>query len=149
MINDLHFEALGYLNEQKLYQTLPLNLLSESRLGIDASHYLRGLLESPATREPLLAVTGGLPRSLMSKIESDLQALEKLHIKPVFVFPGLLPANQVKPNPLVHADACRGLKEAWERGQTVQATRLFGTRSNVSQWGPLAVCPQNIQTAKC
>ena len=137
MISGPHFETLDYLNERKQYQTLPLNSLSESRLGIDASHYLRGLLESPATREPLLAATGGLPLSLTSKIESDLRALEKLHIKPVFVFPGLLPANKVKPNPLAHADACKDRKEAWdcyERGQTAQATRLFETRSNVSQW---------------
>ena len=112
-------------------------MLSESRLGIDASHYLRGLLDSPTTREPLLAATGGLPLSLTSKIESDLRALEKLHIKPVFVFPGLFPTNKVKPNALAHADACKDRQEAWncyERGQTAQATRLFETRSNVSQW---------------
>jgi hypothetical protein len=69
-------ERIDYLNERKQYQTLPLSLLSESRLGIDASHFLRGLLETPATREPLLAATGGLLLSLTSKIESDLRALE-------------------------------------------------------------------------
>lgn len=55
----------------------------------------------------------------------------------MFVFPGLLPTNKVKPNPLAHNDACKDRKEAWdcyEKGQTPQATRLFETRSNVSQW---------------
>ncbi|KAF8315406.1 XPG I-region protein [Clavulina sp. PMI_390] len=130
-----HFD--NYLSERKHYQTLPLSALSDSRLGIDASHYLRGLLDSPETREPLLAATGGLPLALTSKIEADLRALEKLHIKPVFVFPGLLPANKAKPNPLAHNDACKDRQEAWnayEQGQTATATSLFASRSNVSQW---------------
>jgi len=94
-------------------------------------------LDSPATREPLLAATGGLPLALSSKIESDLRALEKLRIKPVFVFPGLLPNQKQKPNPHAHADACKDRKDAWdnyERGRTEQATKLFETRSNISQW---------------
>lgn len=134
--NALIFPA-DYLVERKQHQTLPLSLLSESRLGIDASHYLRALLDSPATREPLLAATGGLPLALTAKIESDLRALEKLHIKPVFVFPGLHPANKTKPNPHAHNDACKDRKEAWdcyERGETPRATKLFETRANISQW---------------
>lgn len=126
-----------YLGERKQVQTLPLSVLSESRLGIDASHYLRGLLESPSTREPQLAATGGLPLALTAKIEADLRALEKLHIKPVFVFPGLLPANKLKPNPHAHADACKDRNAAWnayEHGETAEATRLFESRANVSQW---------------
>lgn len=129
--------STGYLEEARLVKTLPLSLLSESRLGIDASHYLRLLLESPETREPQLAATGGLPLALTARIESDLRALEKLHIKPVFVFPGLLPANKSRPNPQAHNDACRDRKEAWnqyEMGRTEEANTLFATRSNVSQW---------------
>lgn len=130
----IHIE---YLVERKQNNVLPLSYLSDTSLGIDAAHYLRLLLESPATREPLLAATGGLPLSLTSKIESDLRALEKLRIKPVFVFPGLLPNKKQKPNPYAHQDACKDRKEAWdwyERGETDQATRLFDPRSNVSQW---------------
>ncbi|KAF8331669.1 XPG I-region protein [Cantharellus anzutake] len=126
-----------YLSEHKQYHELSLNVLSDSRLGIDASHYLRLLLESPETREPLLAATGGLPLSLTAKIESDLRTLEKLRIKPVFVFPGLLPNKKQKPNPHGHADSCKDRKDAWdcyEHGQTDQATKLFETRSNIVQW---------------
>ncbi len=125
------------MSEHKQYHQLSLDALSDSRLGIDASHYLRLLLESPETREPLLAATGGLPLSLTAKIESDLRTLEKLRIKPVFVFPGLLPNKKHKPNHHAHADACKDRKDAWdcyEHGQTDQATKLFETRSNVIQW---------------
>ncbi|KAI0299270.1 hypothetical protein BC826DRAFT_65946 [Russula brevipes] len=83
-----HLET--YLQERKHLQTLPLNALSDSRLGIDAAYYLQSLYENPPTNEPLLAATGGLPLSLATRIESDLRTLEKLRIKPVFVFPASL-----------------------------------------------------------
>ncbi|QRV89051.1 hypothetical protein RhiJN_17069 [Ceratobasidium sp. AG-Ba] len=132
----------NYITERKHDQTLPLSTLADSRLGIDASHYLSNLLESPSTREPLLAATGGLPLSLASRIESDLRALEKLHIKPVFVFPGLSPSKRIsKTTPQQQAakqmEAARARAEAWscyESGRTDQASKLFETRSNVEQW---------------
>jgi XPG N-terminal domain len=85
-----HFFA-GYLLLGKHLQTLPLSVLSDYRLSIDASYYLQLLMDNPPSREPLLAASGGLPLALTQRIESDLRALEKLRIKPVFVFPGLLP----------------------------------------------------------
>lgn len=133
---------LDYITERKHDQTLPLSTLADSRLGIDASHYLGNLLESPLTREPFLAATGGLPLSLASRIESDLRALEKLHIKPVFVFPGLPPSKRITKNtPQQHAakqmEAIQARRDAWshyEGGLTDQATKLFESRSNIEQW---------------
>lgn len=92
-----------YLQHHKqLVQSLPLSTLSETRLGIDAAFYLSQVLDPPssstnassasvAVKEPLLAATGGVPLSLAARVENDLRVLEKLRIKPVFVFPGLLP----------------------------------------------------------
>jgi XPG N-terminal domain len=94
-------------------QTLPLSVLSDSRLGIDASYYLQLLMDNPPSREPLLAA-GGLPLALTQRIESDLRALEKLRIKPVFVFPGVLPNKRWKPH--YHSErveACRDRRDAW------------------------------------
>ena len=134
---------LDYISERKHLQTLPLSVLSESRLGIDASHYLQQLTDNPPSREPLLAATGGLPLALTLRIESDLRALEKLHIKPVFVFPGLLPVpnKRWKPhqmNPVdVHTEACRDRQNAWSRyeaGQEEAATKLFEGRCTFAQW---------------
>ncbi|KAF8603854.1 XPG I-region protein [Ceratobasidium sp. AG-I] len=132
----------NYITERKYDQTLPLSTLADSRLGIDASHYLGNLLESPLTREPFLAATGGLPLSLASRIESDLRALEKLHIKPVFVFPGLPPSKRITKNtPQQHAakqmEAIQARRDAWthyESGNTDQATKLFESKSNIEQW---------------
>ncbi|KAG8903915.1 hypothetical protein FRB99_002572 [Tulasnella sp. 403] len=126
----------AYLQRKHL-QILPLSALSETRLGIDATHYIRMLLDNPKTREPLMAATGGLPLALTSKIESDLRTLEKLQIKPVFVFSGLVTAKRQKGPSNIHADACRDRKEAWdkyENGKTDEATKLFQGRGNVVQW---------------
>ncbi|QRW17261.1 hypothetical protein RhiXN_05263 [Rhizoctonia solani] len=132
----------SYISEWKHDQTLPLSTLAESRLGIDASHYLSNLLDNPTTRESYLAATGGIPLSLASRIEQDLRALEKLHIKPVFVFPGLPPNKRISKNtPQQNAakqmEAAQARRDAWncyESGRNDQATKLFESRSNVEQW---------------
>ncbi|KAG9004019.1 hypothetical protein FRB94_002728 [Tulasnella sp. JGI-2019a] len=144
-----------YLQERRHFQTLPLSALSDARLGIDASYYLRILLETPATSEPLLAATGGLPLAITSKIESDLRILEKLRIKPVFVFPGLLVSNKkgggvgvggqgagagvgsVDKKAMMHADACNDRMNAWaqyEEGNADEAAKLFTGKTNLAQW---------------
>ncbi|KAG6853230.1 hypothetical protein C0991_005857 [Blastosporella zonata] len=128
----------GYLFERKHLQTLPLSVLSDSRLGIDASYYLQLLIDKPPSREPLLAATGGLPLALTQRIESDLRALEKLRIKPVFVFPGLIPNKRWKQNNYQeHTDACRDRNAAWakyENGEEDAASKLFEGRSSFAQW---------------
>ncbi|PPQ65190.1 hypothetical protein CVT24_011374 [Panaeolus cyanescens] len=128
----------NYLLERKHLQTLPLNVLSDSRLGIDASYYLQQLTDNPPSREPLLAATGGLPLALTTRIEADLRVLEKLRIKPVFVFPGLLPNKRWKQNQHAeHIEACRDRRDAWtkyEQGQEEAATKLFEGRSSFAQW---------------
>ena len=125
---------------EKHLQTHPLSVLSDSRLGIDASYYLTQLTENPPSREPLLAATGGLPLALTQRIESDLRALEKLRIKPVFVFPGLLPNRRPYKNQQQHQEqneAMKDRREAWakyESGQEEAATKLFESRSALHQW---------------
>ncbi|KZT25182.1 PIN domain-like protein [Neolentinus lepideus HHB14362 ss-1] len=132
-----HFDS--YLNERNRFHSLPLSVLSDSRLGIDASNYLQTLMENPPTREPLIAATGGLPLALTTRVEADLRVLEKYRIKPVFVFPGLLP-NRRGRNHQLHQEqnaACRERQEAWakyEAGQEDAATKLFEARSPLHQW---------------
>lgn len=139
MLNSL-LVASGFLVERKHLQTHPLSVLSDSRLGIDASYYLGILTENPPSREPLLAATGGLPLALTQRIESDLRILEKLRIKPVFVFPGLLPNRrwkQQQQHQQEQNEACRDRREAWakyEAGQEEAATKLFESRNNLQQW---------------
>lgn len=131
-------EFAAYLAERKFLQILPLSTLSDNRLGIDASYYLQNLLDSPSSREPLLAATGGLPLALTTRIETDLRALEKLRIKPVFIFPGLPPNKRWKSaGGAEYAEAVRDRRDAWSRyesGREEEATRLFEGRANVSHW---------------
>ncbi|KAG2122675.1 PIN domain-like protein [Suillus cothurnatus] len=129
----------NYLSERKHTQSFALSVLSDSRLGIDASYYLKILTDNPPSREPLLAATGGLPLALTTRIESDLRTLEKLRIKPVFVFPGLLPSKRWKQyqHHVEHNDACRDRRDAWakyEAGQEESAVKLFEGRSGLQQW---------------
>ncbi|KAG9309923.1 XPG I-region protein [Chiua virens] len=129
----------NYLAERKHLQTFPLSVLSDSRLGIDASYYLQQLTDNPPSREPLLAATGGLPLALTQRIEADLRTLEKLHIKPVFVFPGLLPSKRWKQyqHHTECNEACRDRRDAWakyEAGQEEAAIKLFEGRSGLAQW---------------
>lgn len=95
-------------------------------------------MESPSSKEPLLAATGGLPLALAQRIEADLRVLEKSRIKPVFVFPGLQPIKKyVRNQPPEHMDACRDRRDAWtkyESGQEEAATKLFEGRHGLAQW---------------
>ncbi|KAI6139667.1 XPG I-region protein, partial [Pisolithus tinctorius] len=119
-------------------QTLSLNALADTRLGIDAHYYLKQLAENPPSREPLLAATGGLPLALTTRIETDLRTLEKLRIKPVFVFPGLLPAKRWRQQHHVDwEEACKARRDAWskyEAGQEEAASKLFEGRSGLQPW---------------
>lgn len=112
--------------------TLPLSTLSDTRLGIDVSYYLSQIQSSSS--EPLLAATGGLPLCLTTRIESDLRLLEKLRVKPVFVFNGLKPSKKLRLgfNQNAELDACRDRQNAWEKyeaGLEDEATRLFAASS--------------------
>ena len=73
-----------------------------------------------------------------SKIEADLRALDRLRIKPVFVFPGLSPnRRQRNQHQSEHVEACRARYDAWskyESGNEEQATNLFDGRSCIQHW---------------
>jgi hypothetical protein len=125
--------------EKKQLQTFTLSTLTDSRLGIDAAHYISLLLDNPNTREPLIAATGGTPLVLATRIESDLRVLDRFRIKPVFVFPGLNPTTKRQKNnhSSEHMEACRDRREAWskyENGQEEQATKLFDGSSRIEHW---------------
>lgn len=119
-------------------QTLPLSSLSDSRLGIDAAHYIRKLLGHENTREVLVAATGGLPIALITQIESDLRVLERLRIKPVFVFPGLPLVRPLPPKGQdFGAQREAGVKNnawlAYENGDAETAARIL-TQARQGAW---------------
>lgn len=95
-------------------------------------------MDQAPSREPLLAATGGLPLALVQRIEADLRILEKLRIKPVFVFSGISPNKKIRPHlQQEYQEAMRDRQNAWgkyENGLEEQATKLFEGRANLVQW---------------
>jgi len=104
--------SIALLNERRLIQQAPLSALSDTKIGIDVSHYVRQILTSEETREPLIAATGGLPIALTAHIEADLRVLEHLRITPVFVFNGL---PLYRRNPPRQAQEIVSVREAAQR----------------------------------
>ncbi|WWC59720.1 uncharacterized protein I303_102282 [Kwoniella dejecticola CBS 10117] len=91
----------------------------------DANYYLSHLLSDADSREPLVAATGGLPLGIIAKIETDLRALERLNIKPVFVFSGLPLASrppQKGPDPQAERET-QVKNEAWSYYENGQVER--------------------------
>lgn len=115
------------LQDAKLLKEDSLSLLRDTRLGIDLSYYLRRLLSSPTTAEPLVLAVGGQPLALLSHIENDLRVLEQNKIKPVFVLHGLSPAKCTRP--FSYEDRRPTLRrrawEAYENGDVDETSRLF------------------------
>jgi len=76
---------------------------------------------------------------MTTRIESDLRTLEKLRIKPVFVFPGLTTNKRPRhmQRDVEQQEACRDRNLAWskyESGQEEAATKLFEGRSGLTHW---------------
>ncbi|KAI6008597.1 XPG I-region protein [Pisolithus marmoratus] len=96
-----------YLTERKHLQTLSLNVLADSRLGIDAHYYLQQPRKTRPHREPLLAATRRPP----------FLALTNAH-------------RNRSPHP-------RKTSDAWskdEAGQEEVASKLFEGRSGLQPW---------------
>ena len=127
----------AHIRERKLSQTCPLNALSNSRLGIDAAHYIKTLLTEPETREPLVAATGGTALALVARIEKDLRSLEQLRIKPVFVFAGSPTSPRVpQKGQSILANRETAIKnEAWGYYEDGEVDRAIMTLTQVREGG--------------
>jgi len=121
--------------QRGLVKELPLSTLHGTRLGVDATAYLKRLLSShdPNNSDQFLSAVGGVPLALTAQIERDLKALEKAGVKPVFVFPGLAP--QAKERPFVVEDQRTFRRhQAWEhyeQGRVQQAQAEFSQSSTL------------------
>lgn len=130
--------ALDYfLLERNLVKEAPLSCLRETRLGIDAGHYIDQLLTNPDTKEPLCTALGGIPSALGGRIEEDLRTLEVNKIKPIFVFSGL--GFRQREKPLSNSEEINlklsKRQQAWdhyEKGRIDQATASFSQGSSMT-----------------
>ena len=87
------FDAWSQANGRS--QNLPIAVLKDTAIGIDADSYLRKLLVS--LNEPLVSALGGFPYSLGSMLMRDVRDFRDAGIKPLFVFSGLDVAPTEKP----------------------------------------------------
>lgn len=65
----------------------PIEILRNSTIGIELSHYISRLLTFK--RESFVELINSFPNTLFSHIENDLKTLSDLNIKPIFIFEGL------------------------------------------------------------
>lgn len=123
----------AFLQNAQLLQEESLSALKDTRLGIDLSFYLREVLASPDSAEPLVAAVGGQPLALLSRLEQDLQVMEQHRIKPVLVLHGLSPAKRTRP--FSYDDRRPGLRqrawEAYETGNVALARQHFAASNSV------------------
>ena len=95
--------------------TMPLSDLVNAHIGVEATEYLKQMIEISA-HEPLLAALGGAPIGLKHHLEAELDRWTENNIKPLFVFEG---QSTVGKDDI----ALRNAKEALDR--TENAWKLY------------------------
>jgi hypothetical protein len=86
--------------------------LEDCAIGVDASYYLRQLLDSSAANEPLLSALGGLT-GIKEHIDENLDLWAKHKITPLFVFDGQSVTGQDDISMKRARAANRKTDEAW------------------------------------
>lgn len=66
----------------------PFADLQNAKLGVEATYYLKCMIEEAPAHEPLLAALGGSPIALRQHIEEDLDRWKQNGMSPLFVFDG-------------------------------------------------------------
>ncbi|KAK6363233.1 hypothetical protein TWF730_000676 [Orbilia blumenaviensis] len=109
-------------------QNLPISVLKDAVVGIDAGNYLKKIIDGPGTKEPLVPALGGFPFSLKSKVEDDLSQWHQAGIKPFFVFSGIQFLRTDKASSTSEV-AAKNRSVAWQLydiGHATQAVEAFG-----------------------
>ncbi|CAG8485691.1 2066_t:CDS:10 [Ambispora gerdemannii] len=123
-----------FTNERRLQHQSSLNLLKETRLGIEGAFWLRKLLQNSG-KEPATAAIGGIPIGLRGAIEKELELLKSFGIIPFFVFNGLSVIRKDKPfstedtRPNKRAQAW----DAYEKGKHDQAYNTWASSNSIHQ----------------
>jgi hypothetical protein len=124
--------TVAFIKERQLASTCPLEALRATRLGIDATHYIKTLLSDPDSREPLVACTGGAPLALAARIEADLRVLDRLQIRPVFIFSGLPLVSRPPPKGIdPHERETHVKQDAWNCYESGDVEKAVMTLASV------------------
>lgn len=118
----------SWATSQSKSQTLPLSVLKDSVIGVEADHYLLRLLTTAPSKEPLVTALGGFPFGLRCAVEGDIDDFRKAGIKPIFIFSGLKIVRNEKPFS-VNDDGPAKRSQAWDlydKGLASEAVEAFG-----------------------
>jgi hypothetical protein len=108
---------------------MPFTDTQNAVIGIEATHYLKHMIDEPPAVEPLLAALGGEPIALRHYIEEELDRWEEHGMKPLFVFDG---QSVVGKDDMSFRNAKKSLnrtQKAWELyvdNQPTDAVKSFG-----------------------
>ncbi|KAK9432702.1 temperature dependent protein affecting M2 dsRNA replication-domain-containing protein [Lipomyces doorenjongii] len=117
----------NFIHDRKQARGLPLTILKDTVLGIDAEYFFLQQLSPPGKKEPLLHALGGLPFSLKSCLEAFLHGLKGAGIKPVFVFKGIQLYRNERPfaRPDLRQQKRAEAWEAYDKAKGETAVNIF------------------------
>lgn len=118
-----------WAKQEGLVQTVPIEQFNDAVIGYDAEDFVNILLSTEG-REPLLPALGGLPFTLKTHIDRELENIKKYTKKtPLFMFNGVdLALHDRKTISKESEKAVRILDEAWrvyDNGDGDAAVRAF------------------------
>lgn len=125
--------SLDYLCRDRA-QTTTLDNLTGSVLGIEVDHYLRKLVQQ--SRSPLFTPWAGVSQTLYRTLEHDLNVLQKLDIRPFFVFTGLQVLTQHEIDPNVRLSARMHALNNLERKKNDETVQAFSALTSPSDLAP-------------
>lgn len=105
-----------------------------TKIAVEASYYLRSLIEHPTTNEPLLSALGGFPLALKKHIESTLAQWREADLEPLFVFEGISTKDRAEEELNAAKEAIKKTDVAWKlytENKATQAVAAFGTSGTV------------------
>ncbi|KAK9469679.1 temperature dependent protein affecting M2 dsRNA replication-domain-containing protein [Lipomyces arxii] len=79
----------AFIYERKQSRSLPLTVLKDTVLGIDAEYFFLQQLSPSGKKEPLFHALGGIPFAVKAILDNFLNAMQAAGVKPIFVFRGV------------------------------------------------------------
>lgn len=106
--------------------------MKDAVIGVEATSYLKTMIEVPPAYEPLLAALGGEPIALRHYIEEELDRWTKHDMRPLFVFDGQSIVGKDDMTLRKSKAALRQTQRAWDQygdNLATDAVKSFGLSS--------------------
>ncbi|KAL2075288.1 hypothetical protein VTL71DRAFT_231 [Oculimacula yallundae] len=114
--------------------TMPFSEMKDAVIGVEATSYLRNMIDDQPAHEPLLAALGGDPIALKYHIENELNKWSSNHMRPLFVFDGQSVVGKDEMSLRNARAALSKTQKAWEmysNNHPEEAVKTFGASGAV------------------